>query len=226
MEGWALYLALAGFVLAGGLLAASPVMVIMFVYNKQQHKFFALLAEEYHLKKSEAPKGLNMIMRSFPNIQGKYQEKYIHIYAGVSKDSYFVQIGAGRSNFKTPLTILKVKPKQRMFNTFVLKPKKDYKLKKGEIVSIDRFNEFFDLTVEPERLPLANSLLQDRVKGALLAFLAQYKQASCTVVVDKDGFWRSELLYETRTQYRYKRALAMLKILLSISEQTNTIARQ
>lgn len=226
MEGWVLYLAIAGLVIIGGLLAASPVMLIMFIYNKQQHKYLGLIAAEYHLKKSEPPKGLKVFMRDFPAIQGTYQDKYIHIYAGVTKDSYSIEAGVGRSHFKTPLTIVRVKPKQRMFKTFVLRAKKNYKLKKGEVVNIDLFDEYFTLQVEPERLPLANSLLNDKVKETLLQFLVAHKWTSCTILMDEDGFWRSNLMYETRNKYRYERALEMLKILLSISEQNNTIARQ
>ncbi|MCP4441774.1 MAG: hypothetical protein GY810_22945 [Aureispira sp.] len=185
-----------------------------------------MIADKYHLKKSAYPKGLKVVMRDFPVIKGAYQDKYIQVYAGVSKNSYTVQSGGSSSRYKTPLTVVRVKPKQKMFNVFTLKAKKNYKLKKGASVDIQQFEEYFDLNVDAERLPLANSLLNDSVKMALLNFLVLYKDSSSNIIMDEHGFWKSELLYETRTLYRYQRASAMLDILLSISEHTNAIARQ
>ncbi len=192
-----------------GLLAASPVLVLMFVINRRQKKYFHLIAEKYQL---EEDLGKRIFIREFPLIKGYINQRWFYMIATtvnrIDRSLYIRPV----HNLKQPTVQLSMTVNNPSFSSFLLRTKKD--APKNSQLSFVDFNVYFSVQSEPQHEE--KSFLNQKIREKAIEYCEKYGSLSIALA-------KNELICylpkELTREKRYREVLVLIELLILISEE-------
>ena len=190
------------------LIASSPIMLIMFITNKRQWKYFNMIAKKYNLEKQI---GVKKITRDFPLVKGYINGKWTYVMATtVGKFEYSVNWNTIK--YSTPITKIGVQLKNNNIKKLSLRNVKP--LETGSEISVTEFNEYFELKIETQNDE--NLIFNDEPKQQIIEF---YKKQKEIAIVYNEGSLLAYINYELKKEKLYNEAIEKIELLHKIVEQ-------
>ena len=203
------YIYIALITLSFGILASTPIMLLMYITNKLQKKYFRLVAEKYQLNQEL---GTKKIMRDFPLVKGYINKRWFYMSATtvnrVDRSFYKYPV----QNLKQPMVKLSLTVPSSNYSSFRLNSIKDI-LKKDRVSMVD-FYDYFEVNSEPQHEQ--RSFLSSKIRKKCIEYCEEYRNLHLSLCKNEFiAFLPKELTKEKR----YKEILLLVEIMDLIAEE-------